>query len=635
MYKTNRQMQLPWIIDFISEGIILLDSQRKIAFCNQAAQKVSACPAQELLGRDIHEILPDLELAAAAGPETLQTASQECRLIRSNNQIALVLCKTAASPAEAPGSWLISLRDITQNRQLQERLRSSENKYQHIFEGSKDLIFLTTVDGRLLDINHAGVKILGYRDKSEIMGLGMVDRIFYNPLHWKVFKRQLDRQGAVWDFEAGFSKKDGVYIHCLLSGNANLDGQGRIMGYEAIAKDVTARMDADRAMKKRHRELMILNSIAFSMNITYNLQEMLQITLHKMLEVFKLRIGAIYLLETSQGKFSLQAAQGLQKFSAAVCDLVFYDKQLKKALLNSNLELPPYAQYPPFNIELAPSEGNVELSMVCFLISQKERPVGFFAFHVPLSRSITEQESRIIASVGNFLAGAIEKYNLTLTVHKHREELQNLTAQLFNSQERERRRISQELHDEVGQALTGINLLLDCAEKELASGQDNESTLQEVKRQINHTYHEIRRISHCLHPSLLHDMGLEAALESYFQAKSRQCDLHIDFTLSGFESRLQEDLEIALYRISQEAFTNTLKHARANSFTLRIVRQGPKILFQAEDDGQGFDNSNPKELKNALGILSMRERVAMLQGEFELRTAPGQGLKIRIELPAL
>jgi signal transduction histidine kinase len=204
---------------------------------------------------------------------------------------------------------------------------------------------------------------------------------------------------------------------------------------------------------------------------------------------------------------------------------------------------------------------------------------------------------------------------------------------LFHSQEVERRRIAQELHDEVGQALTGINFTLETIEKVAAKEPERlKSHILEIKKQINRTYQEMRSLSHRLHPALLSDLGLEPALDAYLKNISEHSSLRIDFKMMGFGKWVNLDIESVLYRISQEALTNTLKHARATWFKLSIIKSYPNIIFLAQDDGIGFDAERLGSTQT-LGLLSMRERAAMLGGKFTLRTSKGTGVRIRIEIP--
>jgi signal transduction histidine kinase len=101
----------------------------------------------------------------------------------------------------------------------------------------------------------------------------------------------------------------------------------------------------------------------------------------------------------------------------------------------------------------------------------------------------------------------------------------------------------------------------------------------------------------------------------------------------GFEERLAPHIETILYRISQEAINNTVKHSRANHFRLSLVKSYPNIIFMAEDDGVGFDPEQPDQDRQALGLLGMRERASLAGGKFFLRTAKGKGTRIRIEIP--
>jgi signal transduction histidine kinase len=221
-----------------------------------------------------------------------------------------------------------------------------------------------------------------------------------------------------------------------------------------------------------------------------------------------------------------------------------------------------------------------------------------------------------------------------MTIHKHREELKGLTARLFQSQELERRRIARELHDEAGQALTGINFTLETIGKNLsAESQSTKRLIYDVKKQINRTYQDIRRLSYTLHPALLSDMGLEPALDSYMTSIAKHSEMDIDFKIVGFKERLNPEIETVLYRLSQEALTNTLKHSGAANFKLSIVKSYPHIIFTAKDDGVGFDASELNQHKDTLGLLSMRERASMLGGSFSLQSAKGKGTHIRIKIP--
>ncbi|MDM8540108.1 histidine kinase [Desulfococcaceae bacterium HSG9] len=523
----------------------------------------------------------------------------------------------------------------TEVLKLQNDLHLAERKYQRLFEGSKDLIYIAYKNGNFIDVNNACVDILGYSCKEELLSLDSVKKLYDKITHWELFKRQIDRDGFVKDFEALFRKKNGSRIHCLLSGNAVRNNDGEIIGYQGIAKDITARTDAIRNFYQRHRELWVLNSVAFAMNATHDLDVILMTALEKALKVLNLTSGGIFLIDYDKSTFVLRAKQGLPENAKGQTDQIqLCDELLMGALLRKELFLDPEPIFPVFKAVLK-GENNKLTELICFLITAKEKACGFIALDVPKGKDLTTgHDFHLLGSLGNFLGGAIENTQLVETIRRHREELKELTAMLFQSQEMERRRIARELHDEVGQALTGINFTLETIEKVAVKEPDRiHAHILEIKNQINRTYQEMRRLSHHLHPAILSDLGLEPAMDAYLNHISKHSSLQIDFKMVGFRERVDLNIESVLYRLSQEALTNTLKHARATQFKLSIIKSYPNIIFLAQDNGIGFDSARFMGNTHTLGLLSMRERAAMLGGKFTLKTAKEEGVRIRIEIP--
>jgi len=512
----------------------------------------------------------------------------------------------------------------------------SEQQYQRIFEASKDMILIVSRNGGILQANPASVELLGFDSKQELLALSTVERIYANPQHWQVFRTQIHRNGFAKDYEARFKKKDGTFLHCLLSGSASRNAKGEIVGYESFAKDITARMDAIRKLRQRNWELQVLNSVAFAMNKTQDIEDILLTVLDKALEVLSLSTGGIFLIDYKTASFELKVNRGFCMDSdCAGFQVELYDKSLMNGLRKKDFKLNPSPTFPPFKAAFTGSGRNRPCELTCFLITAKDRASGFFAFNVHSHKHpITGQQFDLLGSLGNFLGSALENALLQQTIHQHREELKELTTRLFQSNEDERKRIARELHDEAGPVLTGVNLTLETIVKKLAPDNRQITALvRHAKKQVRQTYREMRRISYRLHPALLSDLGLEPALETFLSEVSQRSGLAVDFKMIGFETRIKPEIEIVLYRLSQEALTNTLKHAHAGHFKLTIIKGYPNIIFVAEDDGIGFDTTRFERMKPSLGLLSMRERAAMLIGRFDLRSAPGQGTRIRIEFP--
>jgi len=214
-------------------------------------------------------------------------------------------------------------------------------------------------------------------------------------------------------------------------------------------------------------------------------------------------------------------------------------------------------------------------------------------------------------------------------------DLQRLSMKLISVQEEERRVIARELHDEVGQALTAIKVELAVAQRAIDAAGGPAHVLQDARSISEGVLHTVRDLSHLLHPALLDDLGLIAAVESYLKGFGKRHGLRVDLLQERMDQRLQQETEAAAFRIVQEALTNVARHAHATSCRVYLQRLIHTVLVTVEDDGIGFDASpNVANLRAGLGLIGIRERVALLGGTLRLESAPGKGTRITVELPA-
>lgn len=215
-------------------------------------------------------------------------------------------------------------------------------------------------------------------------------------------------------------------------------------------------------------------------------------------------------------------------------------------------------------------------------------------------------------------------------------DLHELSARLTTIQEDERRTIARELHDEIGQALTAIKMELSLAQRASDGSPVVSARLEEARKMSEATVQTVRNLSHLLHPPLLDDLGLAAALKSYLEGFSRRHGVAAELLDEHMEPRLAPEVETALYRIVQEALTNVAKHARARNCRVYLQGLTSSVLVTIEDDGSGFDPAllGAAGRPRGLGLISIRERAAQLGGTFQIETAPGQGTRLTVEMPA-
>ena len=211
------------------------------------------------------------------------------------------------------------------------------------------------------------------------------------------------------------------------------------------------------------------------------------------------------------------------------------------------------------------------------------------------------------------------------------EQLQELSRRLFQVQEDERRHLARELHDQMGQALTVAKLNLQAAQRLEERGliarklDDGIAVLETLLQQA-------RQISLDLRPPLLDDLGLVPALRWYLDQQAQRADLRVEFFADPALERVDAAIETACFRVAQEALTNVVRHARAQTVSVELHRTPEALHLVVRDDGIGFDVMTAEQ-GASLGLLGMRERVALLAGEMDCKSAPGRGTEIHAFFP--
>lgn len=231
-----------------------------------------------------------------------------------------------------------------------------------------------------------------------------------------------------------------------------------------------------------------------------------------------------------------------------------------------------------------------------------------------------------IATVEDITARKVTEHKLRRTA----ERLRALSRRIVELQETERRYISRELHDEVGQTLTGLKLLLDLASHQIAGAGDR---LQEAMSIVEHLIGQIRALTLDLRPPMLDDLGLGAALAWHIDRFSGQTGLQVRLQHQGIEQPLTAPLATAAYRIVQEALTNVARHARARSVDIRVSVDCGVLSIQIVDDGAGFDVATILAGGASSGLAGMRERAEFLDGSFRVDSSAGSGTRVSASIP--
>lgn len=211
---------------------------------------------------------------------------------------------------------------------------------------------------------------------------------------------------------------------------------------------------------------------------------------------------------------------------------------------------------------------------------------------------------------------------------------EQLIATILETEDNERQRIAKELHDGLGQILTSISLNLMAVRKNMtALDSKNQGRVQTAFESINQAITDTRNISHNLMPGSVEDFGYVSAVESMVGAINAASDLQISFYHNLGKKRLQPAMEVVLFRISQEAINNILRHAQAKEVSLQLMRYEEDIILTVEDDGRGFDTDILSNNTGHFGLTSMENRATAAGGTLAVESQPGKGTLITVELP--
>jgi signal transduction histidine kinase len=255
------------------------------------------------------------------------------------------------------------------------------------------------------------------------------------------------------------------------------------------------------------------------------------------------------------------------------------------------------------------------------LTLSRREPASFDEEHVRLAETIASQASL-----------AIENVVLYEQVEASKARQRTLSRRLVEAQERERRHVARELHDEAGQALASLRFGLRVLEREVAEGGDVSAYVTELLRTTDAVIDGLHRLAADLRPASLDHLGLDAALRQYARSAAATYGFIVRFKARGFTGeRLPAVVETALFRVVQEAVTNVVRHARASRVDVLLEHRGDRVLVMVEDDGVGFEPDRLQEGEH-FGLLGLRERAEALDGGLTVESAPGTGTTVVVEV---
>lgn len=242
---------------------------------------------------------------------------------------------------------------------------------------------------------------------------------------------------------------------------------------------------------------------------------------------------------------------------------------------------------------------------------------------------LQERESRLATT-------AAENNSLYKESLQHQDHLRRLSQSMMQVSERLLRRISRELHDDLGQALTAVRLDLGLIGRELPPDSPLRPRVAEAREQLGGVLQSVRSLSQLLRPTVLDDLGLVPAMQSFITRFGERTGIPITVEAPPPETRLPRSVEVALYRVLQETLTNVARHADAHHVSVRLHVDDDAVALEVADDGRGFDADaflQSPATQRSMGVIGMRERVATYGGQFAIESRPGAGARVALTIP--
>lgn len=383
---------------------------------------------------------------------------------------------------------------------------------------------------------------------------------------------------------------------------------------------------------ERNRDLEALNAVASAANRSLDASAVLEAALREALDVAGAIAGWVLLLDGETGQLHAAAQRGLDPGA----DLgAFARRSTGCTCLREVLAEDAPAEVRtgcPASADVLRA-GSEESDIICVPLRSKGQPLGVLNLLYAQRPEPNDRQRQLLLAIGDQVGVALENARLLAELREKEIVRGQLLEQVIGAQEDERKRIARELHDETGQALTSVAVMLKSLDSARLSD-DVRARVADIQAVAASAVRAVHNLAFELRPSVLDDAGLAPAIEHYAREFAERHRLAVDVQVIGIHGRLPAPIETALYRITQEALTNIARHAQATNASLLLERRNGSVLLLVEDDGRGFARQpHMSGAREHLGIHGMEERATLVGGKLTIETEEGAGTSVYVEVP--
>ncbi len=530
---------------------------------------------------------------------------------------------------------LAVLTDTTARKRAEEELRAEKQKFQILSENSPMAQVMIGADDAINYVNPKFRELFGYdlpdvSNMKEWFTLAYPDPSYRRraTVKWEDDRKSL-KPGEGRPYVRRVTCNDGSQKHINIIPVKLETGEIFI-----TCEDITKSKEAKDKIRERNLELEVLNDIIASVSSSLHLPEIVDTLRTVFVEKLKIPAGGIFFYDELTNRLRMEMAWGVPDTMRDDFE-TFVLKGYGAGTITRGNEVTLVRDHTDYG-----RSGNLFLSKflnkwqdhLCIPLFAKGEMQGIVFLIDKESAKLRNDQVAFYRTLGQQIGVATQNARLFDQVRQSHTQMKALSLRLVEVQEAERRYIARELHDEIGQELTGLKLALEM--NILQSGGETTPGALEAKSAVNRLVTLVRELSLNLRPAMLDDLGLLPTLPWHFERFAKQTNIRVAFRHSGLnDRRFPMEVETTIYRIVQEALTNIARHAKVNDAVVRLWSDEKMIGVQIEDSGIGFDTGAVPEAGNTSGLHGMRERAVLLGGSFTIETQLGSGTRVTAELP--
>ena len=561
-------------------GFLLRRPSGEILMVNNAYCRLTGYTRDELLKMKIQQVVSSIDAGVLERTNALKAGEStwtQARMLRKDGSEVYI---EASTHRLANGNLQSTVQDITERRRAEKAGAESERRYAELVDQALEGITVRKPSGEFLFVNDMFCRIVGYT-RAELLRMNIRDVVHPEDAETIEQVERL-RSGDNLRLEKRMRRKDGHVVYVAVSARRLQDGN-----LQTTIQDISDHKRAEQAREASERRYTDL-------------------------------------VEQAADSIWIRDANGEMLYvNEAASRMLGYTREELLRTRSPELLHPSDSRTASQVDRLKPLET---LRIERVMRHKDGHPV-------PVEASVRRLANGDIQVISHDIT---ERKRAEQRLEQHAEEIRLMSQRLLEAQETERRNLAREMHDEVGQALTAARINLQELEQQTSSS-PFATRVAQASGVIANLLQQVRQLSLSLHPSVLDDLGLAAALRWCVRERVGRSGLKVTLQVPEDLPRFAEVTEITLFRVFQEALSNVMKHAEARDMTVTIALEGGRLTLMIRDDGKGFSPEAARKhaLSGAsLGLIGMQERVRLAGGEIMIESAPGKGTEMQVSVPA-